>query len=282
MPRTIIHDIFENTRALSKKQRTFCDYCLKNLNSIQNLTVDQVAQEANIAKATIFRMLHQLEYQSFSDFKADLTAYHQEDSQPFYWQLQRMLLQDDGENALVSSIKANTYCLIELQKPSIQASFSVFVDEIIRASEIAVIGNRTSALLGSYLEALLLPSQISVVDLSQGSNFTLDRVAKLPTNSVILVIARWPHARNTLECARFAHKLGHKILLLTNRGGQLTPLAFETIMTPMVEEKYSVVPFVVILESLVEEIYRKAPEQSRENLDALNQVLHSMVANDEQ
>ncbi|WMJ83793.1 MurR/RpiR family transcriptional regulator [Oscillospiraceae bacterium LTW-04] len=269
-----IERLFENWTSLSKKQRQLCDYMIKNVDTLADATAEEVAKSAGVGKATLFRMLHDLGYTSFMSFKVDLSSHLSHSSYPNYWQMQRMLTNSEKVDSLYSSIENAVAILGTMIAPTFERSFRRAVELLERAPEIGVIGCRSSNLLAQYFEALMLTTPKRVSVLSMGEHFSLDRVGKLPTASSILVIARWPYTKLTMDTAQYAQKLGHSVILMTNNENcRLNDIATEILLTPKVEDKYSIIPFAAIIEALVDELCVRFSPQTLRSIEQANSAL---------
>ncbi len=101
-----------------------------------------------------------------------------------------------------------------------------------------------------------------------------DRVAKLRENSVVFVISRWPYTTATVEVAEYAHSKGHFIILLTNNlTCTISEVADVTLLTPKEENRYSIVPFVTVIEALVDEICHRKAQYTMEKIHEIDDVL---------
>lgn len=59
---------------LSKKERAIADFILKNPKKVSRMTLNEIAQELDIATSTVFQFTRKLGYSGFRDFRNDLLA----------------------------------------------------------------------------------------------------------------------------------------------------------------------------------------------------------------
>lgn len=275
MSRNRIEVLFENWAALSKKRRKLCEYMINNIDAVADLTADEVAEKAGVGKATLFRMLHDFDYTSLIAFKVDLSNYLARQSHPNYWQMQRMLASAPKTNSSIqASVEQAISVLSTMLAPDIEDSFQRAVGLLERAQEIGVIGCRSSNFLAQYFEALMLASPKKVTVLSMGEHFSLDRIGKLSPASSILVLARWPYTKLTIDAAQYAQQSGHTIILVTNsQDCRINKIATEILLTPKTEDKYSIVPFAIVIEALVNELCVRFSSQTMINIERANAAL---------
>ena len=148
------------------------------------------------------------------------------------------------------------------------------VDLMEHAAAIGVLGFRSSYLLAQYFENRLLPTPINVVNLTDNESFVFDRLLKLPKGSIIFALARWPYVARTIRVAEHEKSLGHDVILLTNhKDCEAKKFAKEVIITPRVEKCYSIVPFVVIMEAIINELYMRTSDYTLTQLNVINRTL---------
>jgi len=246
-----------------------------HINDMPDTTVAQVAKQAGIGKATVFRMLNEFGYRSFSEFKQDIILYIEKNTPPAYWQVQKMMRSEGiSSNALNDVLKYTAFSLDMFNNQELLDTYSRVVDLMEHAPEIGVLGCRTSSILAQYFESSLLPTPINVINLTNNELFVFDRIIKLNKKAVIFVLARWPYTALTIKAAEYAQSLGHDVVLLTNHDDcKAGKFASEIIITPHVEKCYSIIPFVVVIEAITNELYMRTFEHTSEQLDTVNHTL---------
>ncbi|MEM5769700.1 MAG: hypothetical protein AAGU32_15620, partial [Bacillota bacterium] len=92
--------------------------------------------------------------------------------------------------------------------------------------------------------------------------------------SSILVLARWPYTKLTMDAAQYAQQSGHTIILVTNsQDCRINKIATEILLTPKTEDKYSIVPFAIVIEALVNELCVRFSSQTMINIERANSAL---------
>lgn len=261
---------------LPRKQRILCEYLLQNIESIMTMTANEVAESVGVGKATLFRLIHQLGYDSFTELRMDLHNYALHNIRPNYWQMQQMIqnMQGDTTSPLFKAVESSISTLGNLVTLALSEAFDDAVRKILSSKQLAIVGLRSSKQVSIYFESLLLPTPLSVASLCEGEHFVFDRIAKLPTDSVVFVVARWPYTATTVQAAEYAKELGHTIILLTNNVSCLiNTFADVTLLTPKEENRYSVVPFITVIEALVDDICHRLSEDTVENIKKIDSVL---------
>ena len=269
-----IINLIERKGTLSRKQQQLLDYMIQNIDDTAELTADEVAQRAGVSKATLFRTLHSWGYASLIAFKIELNNYITSVRNPNYWQMQRMLAEPNDVGLFQSSIEKAIGALNAISSHDFEAKFQHSVDLMASAPEIGVIGSRSSNFLAQYFEAIMLPTPKRVSVLTAGEQFAMDRVNKLARSSVIFVISRYPYTKLTINAAEYAYRAGHTIVLLTNdKGCNLTRIAAESLITSKSSDRYSIIPFILVIESLANELCAHFSNESLRNIDRANDAL---------
>lgn len=273
-----IIEMITQKNLMPRKQRLLCEFFLHNVNSIMSLTAEEVAKQAQVGKATLFRLIHQIGYDSFTDFRADLYQYSLHNIRPNYWQMQQMINNNHTPtlSALQKSVECCMITLSTLVTPTVSEAFEAAVREILAAPQLAIIGLRSSKQVATYFSSLLLPTPIQVINLCHEEHFIFDKISKLPAQSAVFVVSRWPYTSTTIEAAQYAHSLGQRVLLLTNNvTSSVRDFADVIILTPKEENRYSIVPFITVIEALVDELCLYYQKDTIATIQKIDQVLQT-------
>ena len=266
--------LLKNRAALSGKQLQLLDYLLNNINQMSNTSVAEVSKQSGVGKATIFRMLRYAGYDSFVEFKLDLSDYIERTTPTAYWQVQKMLETNTSNGALGKVLAYTTATIEMLNDKHMEDKFSHVIDLMLAAPCIGVLGCRSSRIMAKYFESILLPTSLDVSMLSADEMFVFEKVYKLPPHSVVLSLARWPYTQLTIRATELAHELGHTIILLTNHEEcQAKELATEMLVMPRIEDSYSLVPFVMAIEAIGYEICARTSHKTKERINMLDKLL---------
>ena len=272
-----LEEVLNQREQMSRRQRALCDYLIRNTNEADGLTVKQLAQKSGVGEATIFRFLKEYGYTSYGEFRRELHRYAVEFVQSSYWQM-KASLQERDPSPQVSPLYRGVTEAVELlgrtMTPKLSEQFGVAVELLSTAPEVGVLGLRSSKAVALYGYYLLLPLLPQVRQLSHDEHFVFELIRNMPAGSAVLVITSWPNTRMTVRAAEFCHQLGHKVILLTNsRSCPIAACADALLVVPEAKDRYTVVPYVTVVEVLAREIGARAAPSSLQRLKELDEIL---------
>ncbi len=132
----------ENEEYLTKTEKLCFENLLKNIDIKTDITIQKIADETSVSTTTIFRMIKNLGYESFRDFRYDLLYLKREKFPNRY---------DDKKDAL-STISES---LAETEKLLRESNIDPIVDKIINAKRVMVCGSGMNNYIGGILEVKL-------------------------------------------------------------------------------------------------------------------------------
>lgn len=132
----------ENEEYLTKTEKLCFENLLKNIEIKTDITIQKIADETSVSTTTIFRMIKNLGYESFRDFRYDLLYLKREKFPNRY---------DDKKDAL-STISES---LAETEKLLSESNIDPIVDKIINAKRVMVCGSGMNNYIGGILEVKL-------------------------------------------------------------------------------------------------------------------------------
>lgn len=277
MPYNNIKELLHNRTNFTDKQNIICDYVLENAESISLMTAKELALNAGVGEATLFRFLKEVGYDNFSDFKSDIHNYSINSEKASYWQMKAMLesSQDISDNEVLFSTISKSLNLLEKSIDiDIIKDFHAAANMILDSPTTGVLGLRSSKAMALYFEYLLIPFFTKVQQLSHDEHFIFDRIKQFEPGSVLFIITTYPNTLKTIKAAKFCHDLGYRIVLLTNSiSCPILSYADISLIMPKSKEVFTIIPLIAMLESLANEIGRKLAPDSTNKLDELDDIL---------
>ena len=279
-----LEKILNQREQMPRRQRALCEYLLQNTNEADGLTAKQLAQKSGVGEATIFRFLKEQGYPSYGEFRRELHQYAVDFLQSSYWQM-KASLQERGAPAQPSPLyredEESVERLGKTVTPKLSEQFDLALDLLSGAPEVGVLGLRSSKAVALYGYYLLLPLLPQVRQLSHDEHFVFEMIRNLPAGSAVLVVASWPNTRTTVRAAEFCRRMGHRVILLTNRRScPVAAYADALLVVPESRDRYTVVPYVAVLEALVREIGARRAPASLQRLEELDEILAEQEVTD--
>lgn len=275
MSQTKWERILSSFTLMSKKQQLLCRYVQDNPQDVGLLTARQLAAQAGVGEATVFRFLKESGYDSYGEFRSDVHKYAIEHAQSSYWQMKASLTEQEQENNIFYQQILET---IDLLQRTINQSLYQHVQQaaslMLSCPQVGILGLRSSKAPALYLHALLMPFLGSVRQFSYDEHFVFEQIKSMPKDSALFIVSSWPNTKTVVRAAEFAHTLGHKIILLTNSTScPMVSCAQITLLAPECHNRYTIAPYITIIEALAQEIGRRGAPESLKKLEDMDAIL---------
>ena len=207
---------------LSKGQKLIADFILKHYDKAAFMTAAKLGQNVSVSESTVVRFAIELGYDGYPELQKSL----QELVKTKLTAVQRLELTNDlvdEDNALKSVLKADMENIRTTMEKVNQKTFDAFVDSIVNADKVYIIGLRSSSALSEFLGFYLNLILNNVLVLQHGMSDIYEQMLHLGPNDVILGIGFPRYSIKTVQILKFARERGAKVLCLTD--SLLSPLA---------------------------------------------------------
>lgn len=207
---------------LSKGQKMIADFILKHYDKAAFMTAAKLGQNVGVSESTVVRFAIELGYEGYPELQKSL----QELVKTKLTAVQRLELTNDlvdEDNALKSVLKADMENIRTTMEKVNQKTFDAFVDSIISADKVYIIGLRSSSALAEFLGFYLNLILNNVLVLQHGMSDIYEQMIHLGPNDVILGIGFPRYSIKTVQILKFARDRGARVLCLTD--SLLSPLA---------------------------------------------------------
>ncbi|UUM13014.1 MurR/RpiR family transcriptional regulator [Proteiniclasticum sp. QWL-01] len=207
---------------LSKGQKMIADFILKHYDKAAFMTAAKLGQNVGVSESTVVRFAIELGYEGYPELQKSL----QELVKTKLTAVQRLELTNDlvdEENALKSVLKADMENIRTTMEKVNQRTFDAFVDHIVNANKVYIIGLRSSSALSEFLGFYLNLILNNVLVLQHGMSDIYEQMLHLGPNDVIIGIGFPRYSIKTVQILKFARGRGAKVLCLTD--SLLSPLA---------------------------------------------------------
>lgn len=265
--------------ALSPALRRAADYVLSNPETIAMESLRQIAKNNQLTPATFSRLARSLDLESYEEMRELCRDEVRQRSRSFAdkaAELQRVPAKGKGaflKDHATTSIE-NIASLVETVDGEHLAAIA---ERLSDARSVLLIGALSSAALVDYIgysAKMALPNWHTVMR-NHGSA-SMD-MADLGGNDVVLVVAQQPYARVAIDMARSAKERGVDVVAITDSyDAPVTMFADEVLITPTRSSHFfsSEVATVLLLETLLSMVVRRAGEKAQRRVAAIEKECH--------
>lgn len=277
MEENILDKIIKAKDVLPKKQRALCNYLAINYVNASIMTVAQLAEDSGVGTTTVMRLVRQLGYDSYSEFRRELMNISLLRNASSYIGIKqgvRTAADPVGTDHL-NALWINTTQTIEnfITPKNIQ-QVSAAIPQMIQAKTINLLGLRSSKTAAIYMETMIDRFCYKIRQLSHLTDFLLDRASRLTPEDVLVVFSAWPCTKRTVDVCSICHAEGVPIILITNTS--LNPIARYAdivIDTNSVNSGCGILPLLFIAEALISGLAGQLGDEASENLERLEHFL---------
>jgi DNA-binding MurR/RpiR family transcriptional regulator len=213
--------IKEKFPTMSKGQKLIAEYLLKNYEKAAFLTASKLGSIVGVSESTVVRFATLIGYDGYPELQHELQVMV-EDKLSTVTRLNSASLQD-AENILAQVLKSDIKDIEETLEDISQEAFTAAVDQIIKANNIYVLGNRSasalSMFLGFYLNLVL--DNVKIVTNTMGDMF--ENLMDVDQRDVVIAISFPRYTRRTVELLEMASSQGAQIIVITD--SIISPLA---------------------------------------------------------
>lgn len=206
----------------SKGQRIIAKYILSNYDKAAFMTAGRLGKIVGVSESTVVRFAAELGYDGYPSMRKAL----QEMIRNRLTSVQRievaksMIDDNDIVRSIIGSDIQNLQATLEILE---QDSFNKFVDSIIEAKNIYIVGMRTSTSLSSFLGLYLnlLRSNVSVIH-DTAAREVFEQIIRIGEGDLFIAISFPRYSSHTVDAMEFAKKMGAMTAAITD--GPASPL----------------------------------------------------------
>lgn len=212
MPQNCLGKIRSYYARLSEKEKKIADYILDSPEKIIHNTINEVAEDLNVADATVFRFCKRIGFKGYQAMKIALAS---EIFEPIQ-QIHEEIKEDDTEKTVAvkifqSNIRALENTLQILDGPSIQKA----VDLLLQADRVEFYGTGGSNVIAMDAFHKFVRTGIKAFAFID-SHFQLMSASQLGKKDVAVVISHSGTNKDTINILRTAQKNGAKTIGITS------------------------------------------------------------------
>jgi len=209
--------ILKKLPKLTSGQKRVAEFFLANLGVVALSSIDDIARDVNVSKATIVRTARALGYKGFLDMRTEMLRNLRENLGPverFQINMDESLKEDEVLITIAHQEVANINTTLNvLDKDSLYKA----VEICIKANHIYSMGLGISAFLSQITTYLLNRVTLKASSFSHGSMSFVEQIIPLRENDVIIAFSFPPYSSGTIEAAQYARGKGIKVVSVTDK-----------------------------------------------------------------
>lgn len=209
---------------LSKSHKKIADYILKNYDKVAFMTASRLGKKVNISESTVVRFACAIGYSGYPELQREL----QDTIKTRLTTVQRFERAKDtiDHEHLTKIMLSDIESIRQTIEQFDERLMEVFVNKIVDARKVYVIGLRSSSVLASYFAFylnFLLPNLHIVKESTQN---VYDQFLHMSEEDVLLALSFPRYSKRTYDCVDYAIKNNITILGITD--GPNSPLFGKT------------------------------------------------------
>ena len=276
----LIENLETVKNTLPSRQKRLCEYILTNCKGVSLMNVGDLAEASGVGRATVMRFIMNLGFDSYGDFKKALhEAYFNElelhnSSAPYFWQ--------DAENISTQNKDSISVCyansvnlLSEVEQTLDRSQFDRIVDLLISARKVNIFGYRASAPIAHYSFYMLNYLLSNLNDLSDSESLAFDWIMNAGKDEAALMFCSTPVTTSSVRLAKLCGDRQIPLIVISNSDTLADSVAATHRITipnnPNV--KFTVLPYMMIIEALVNEIGNRLAPMSIVRMNEINEYL---------
>ena len=203
---------------LATKKRQAAEYFLSHPDHVAFMSLRKVALAARVSTGIVMKLLRDLGYQSYGDFKADFQQWVTGRYNYFSATAETATRSASQKKSLLEKIAENDIENIRRTVAgSTVANVRVAAQIIMSARKVFVVGMRVTACIAMYLAYQLAFVREDVILLDNANQTLVDSIADFSTDDVLIAISFFPYASLTAATVEHAIAKGTSVISLTDR-----------------------------------------------------------------
>ena len=266
---TIVDTLHRIYQDFSKQEKRVADVILDAPGELGLYSASELAERANVSKATITRFVRRAQFSSYEELRLAARKARSWGSPLF----QTGSANSTGDNDFLSDfLEVETRNLVQALNSLVPSEIDEMAEALIAARNLVFIGFRNSHFLASYARNQFLQFR-SGTRISPGLGETItESTADLTSEDVVLVIGLRRSLRSLKSEMKALHDRGIPILLLTDPSARVVPAFARWTVTCPVESPYlfdSYSGIQSVLRILAYKSFQKSGKQGRTYMEAI-------------
>lgn len=276
MSKNCLGQIRSHYARLSEKEKKIADYILNNPENIIHSTINDVAEDLNVADATVFRFCKRIGFKGFQAMKITLAAEIIEPIQQIHEEISES---DDERTVMEKVFQSNIHTLKSTLNLIDETAIEQAVDLLLNAGRVDFYGTGGSAVIAMDAYHKFIRTGIKVFTFMD-SHFQIMSASQLTKHDVAVVISHSGTNKDTINILKTAKRNGAKIIGIT--GYPKSPLAQNSdvvLYTSSEETEYrsealsSRIAQLSLIDALYVNVMKLNKEKAKKSLDKIREAI---------
>lgn len=276
MSKNCLGQIRSHYARLSEKEKKIADYILNNPENIIHSTINDVAEDLNVADATVFRFCKRIGFKGFQAMKITLAAEIIEPIQQIHEEISES---DDERTVMEKVFQSNIHTLKSTLNLIDETAIEQAVDLLLKAGRVDFYGTGGSAVIAMDAYHKFIRTGIKVFTFMD-SHFQIMSASQLTKHDVAVVISHSGTNKDTMNILKTAKRNGAKIIGIT--GYPKSPLAQNSdvvLYTSAEETEYrsealsSRIAQLSLIDALYVNVMKLNKEKAKKSLDKIREAI---------
>lgn len=243
MERDVLSLIKDRMHTMSKGQKKIAGFILESCDKAAFLTASRLGEETGVSESTVVRFSMELGYSGFPEMQKEL----RELVLNKLTSVQRMESANDrlGDKDVVSLVMQQDAAILQSSLENIDRNtFNRVVDAVLNARRIYILGVRSSATIGYFLNYYFnyMFDNVKMVSAPSLSE-VFEQLVRVEAEDVVIAISYPRYSRSTVRATRYCKSVGATVVAFT-----------DSVRSPIAEYADMLLPTQVSMFSLVDSL----------------------------
>ena len=272
--RNVLEAIAERLPECSKSQKKIANFILENYASASYMTAAKMSETVGVSESTIVRYATDLGFEGYPELQSALK--YAARSKLTSVERIELLKGRFSDDSLTASINSDIESIKKTLAQTDKKSFEGFVDALMNANRIYLVGARSSASLAIFMNFYLsiLFDNVTVVHTVIGSE-AFDQMFRVKSGDVVLGITFPRYSKLTVDVLSFSKRAGATVLGLTDSlRSPIVSACDITLFADNGSESFvdSLTAPLALINALINEIGRRDPERITKRFGILEKI----------
>ena len=216
----LIQRLNQSGRRLSKSHRRIAECIVEHYDKVAFMTASRLGEYVGVSESTVVRFASALGYDGYPQLQKAL----QEFIRHRLTAAQRFEMASDMDHVQVLGkvLKADMQNIRSTIDELDPAVFDSIIDQILRARDIYVLGQRASAPLAQFLHHYLTYVFPNVTLVGSGVSDVFEQISRIQEDDLLIGISFPRYSSRTIDAMHYAKSRGASLIAITD--GPLSPL----------------------------------------------------------